>query len=126
MKANKLMIGDWVKFPDGEGQIIILALDGLYLEDKEGRCYACSYDKIQPIPLTPEILEKNGWKNSAPYVWQKEYKGFVFYWEKLSGRFGMDDFRHHQEQWKMHLRIKHIHELQHGLRLYGIKKEIML
>jgi len=120
MKANELMIGDLVKISKGNwsenrqvGLIDIeMIAESVYLAD--------------PIPLTAEILEKNGWENSAPDVWQKEYGGLVFYWENGTRRFGMNDFRHLQEQWEIHLRIMHTHELQHALRLCGIEHEITL
>lgn len=46
MKAKELMIGDWVLF--GEKPVRVLQLS-------EGK----DYKYINPIPLTPEILEKN-------------------------------------------------------------------
>ena len=68
MKANELMIGDWVKFPIGNERIIDLP----YIMGK-GICasfaasatlFPVEVEKLEPTPLTPEILEKNGFTHS--------------------------------------------------------------
>ena len=67
MKANELMIGDWVLQDGFEYKVVMLrecdirneypiAVDSIV----HGYTY-CPSDAIQPIPLTAEILEKNGW-----------------------------------------------------------------
>lgn len=125
MKANELMIDDWVynKNIDKPMQVYPMMFSQMFRQKPDAKTE--DYN-IFPIPLTPEILEKNGWRNSAPDVWGKEYGGFVFHWENRTGRFGMYDFRHLQEQWTMHFQIKYTHQLQHALRLFGIKREIEL
>jgi hypothetical protein len=73
MQANELRIGNWVKLP----------------EDVEGDRYAqigrddfeyvrglCNIEQMSPIPLTPEILEKAGFK--------KEFYGWTKSWVELS------------------------------------------
>lgn len=82
----------------------------------------CEY--LEPIPLTPEILEKNGfeptpapservWKHNGQEVWlDNEGKN---YWANIkNGEFYFEGY------------IEHTHELQHALRLCGIEKEIKL
>lgn len=63
MRAEDLMIGDWVKFPIGNERIIDLP----YIMGK-GICasfaasatlFPVEVEKLEPTPLTPEILEKN-------------------------------------------------------------------
>ena len=59
MNHKDLMIGDWVKNDLGEIQEVVELREigaMLYYND------FYSYDEIEPIPLTPEILEKNGWQ----------------------------------------------------------------
>ena len=66
MKATDLMIGDWVFINNIPHKIQaidsidaeILADDDLYYVG-EDRCH--SEDKIEGIPITPEILKKNDW-----------------------------------------------------------------
>ena len=60
MKVNELMIGDWVLFAGSKYQI-----------RKED--FSRNYD-FEPIQLTSEILEKNGFKEQhGPYFGNKEY-----------------------------------------------------
>lgn len=72
----------------------------------------------EPIPLTPEILEKNGWVC--------EYFGRRQEWwlDKTKFpivRYSANDILHHNE-----IVLKFVHQLQHALRLFGIDKEIEL
>jgi hypothetical protein len=75
---------------------------------------------IFPIPLTPEILEKNGWEERPT--------GYVFY---------TDGKRYENSLWYIfdsntfvvnttEFQIKYVHQLQHALRLCGINKNIEL
>ena len=137
MKANELMIGDWVTFKDCQHEnpmpIKIIAIG--FQADEEDDCLvqingdrACDIitidDEIVGIPLTAEILEKNGfeptlapgervWKDNSQEVWlDNEGKN---YWANIkNGEFYFEGY------------IEYIHELQHALRLCGIEKEIEL
>lgn len=78
MKANELMIGDWVCHKDwpsipirvcGISKRVSFEHSLLWNEDNREyvrieRYSECDYDEIKPIPLTPEILEKNGFTHS--------------------------------------------------------------
>ena len=81
-------------------------------------------DDIEPIPLTAEILEKNGFvgelcSNGIDYV-SEEYKLRIICktndvgWTIYANHFGLDK------------KDVFVHELQHALRLCGIEKEIEL
>jgi len=126
MKANELMIGDWV-FCEGQPipsnvTIQSIAEDGVwFMGDKvEG---AATFDRIFPIPLTPEILEKNGfsfqnwWRieNGNPTIYLAEHYGSWWLYQ--------DDYLDTREYFA---KIKYVHELQHALRLCGIDKEITI
>lgn len=70
--------------------------------------------KIQPIPLTAEILEKNFPEPTDGLTWFPEEGGFNChaYVPKCEiNAFGL---------------FKYVHQLQHALRLCGIEKEIEL
>ena len=60
MSNLKLMIGDWVmcKGFTRMFQANEIFKNGIRLVDKFGRIVIAPYSNIQPIPLTPEILEK--------------------------------------------------------------------
>ena len=137
MRTNELMTGDLVTFKDCllDGVIIPIEImglgyqhDGLEEEalvriDNNDSCDIINIDdEIIGIPLTPEILEKNGFKKEGPaqqggQVWAARYgeKRFrIFEWV-ASESFVLHD-----------INIRFVHELQHTLRIYGIEKEVIL
>lgn len=136
MKANELMIGDWVHveahrgfiaqnvkvetIPDNDGDNKYGHHYGhigtwLYGGDNDFRDVEAKH--LQPIPLTPEILEKNGFSvdycnNDLSYA---QSCGDVI-GIHINGKNGLMD----------EMYFKYVHELQHALRLCGIEKEIEL
>ena len=116
------MVGDWVYC---EGQptpdnvtIETISEDGVWFNgpNYEG---AASYDRIFPIPITPEILEKNGFiYNELPFVQGWEQFG-------LTLTIGGNGFRINCGI-NVAMIIDSVHELQHALRLCGIDKEIVI
>jgi hypothetical protein len=139
MKANELMIGDWVqlktygvsdKFERTEAYMYVKVAEihsGFIITEgnnniKEPYCI-CENTKIEPIPLTPEILEKNGFK---------EYDGF-YRLDIVEGVFVNADFKSKEPFVSVHNTCyratpicRYLHQLQHVLRLCGIEKEIEL
>ena len=130
MKATELMTGDWVynthnKQPEQVVEIrehmVMLAYNDLY-----------DYDDIEPIPLTAEILEKNGWK--------EEHDGIARQYVSEDCRVILHDddrFLNTQQEWYIHidsvdmrtigcLELTFVHELQHFLWLCNIEKEIVI
>ena len=64
MKAAELMVGDWVCLKDDTKYELPLKVDGVLTDDisLEGDGFLGGAEGlIRPIPITPEILEKNGW-----------------------------------------------------------------
>lgn len=49
-------------------------LTNLYIEETRG-VISITEDRITPIPLTPNILEKNGWKLSHGFYWSPNEEG---------------------------------------------------
>ena len=114
-------------------------LEGTKLEDKgylyHGCCYI-SFKDIIPIPLTPEILEKNGWKKevmsrgvkNSHWVYTKpdieEYGYFPIYIEKgIGDEFDVYPFTGNNVCTQIAY-IKYVHELQHLLFGLGINHEM--
>ena len=92
-------------------------------EDGEDTPYAEIWqeelDEVEPIPLTAEILEKNGWKyNELPFIQGWEQFGLLLYAGGESYRINCGN--------NVAMKIDSVHELQHALRLCGIDKEIVL
>ena len=125
MKTNELMIGDYVQVPElidkveeyeAYCKVQQLRIADLDVVEFKG----LNYDEIQPIPLTPEILEKNGW--------EKRPTGYVFYTDgkrydnSLWYIFGSNTFVVNTAKFQ----IKYVHQFQHVLKLLNIDKEIEL
>lgn len=132
MKAEDLMIGDIVTFKDCQNdenptvvKIWQINQDGdafAFIDNDETLDGIVIDDEVVGLPLTPEILEKNGFKiEIANYTpdWKRCILNPNFFLEdRLNG------FYHFNGN---HLaKIQYIHELQHALKLCGIEKTIEL
>ena len=80
-------------------------------------------DEIKPIPLTPEILEKNGWKkskiNDCAYFYYKD--GLFLTYTSKDGKFWFDDFDYSSS---ICVELPYVHSLQHLFFGMGIKNEM--
>ena len=128
IKCQDLMIGDWITNESGlPTQIITVSGACAYaiFGGDEGDPWVFD-DYIYlpiPIPLTPEILEKNGIKNRDDkyiisglddvgqwYITLKDFKPqFDFWFIKSSNR-----------NLNVRGQIRYVHEFQHALRLVGL------
>lgn len=110
MKANELMVGDYLMhngFPYRVIQVDGIVRDGWMIENGEEDCG-------EPIPLTPEILEKNGFICDGSSWWYLDFRIV------LSTSKGVSLVCGRQK------RFEFVHQLQHALRLCEIEKEIIL
>ena len=113
MRADELMIGDWVLDTCGNPiQVKELLEDGINGDWDGAECDGVEavYDDIKPIPIDLDILEKNGWKGGAgenirfksPYIFVKK-----------------------NDVWTLHYNeariaeIRYVHELQNIMRITG-------
>lgn len=131
MNANELMVGDWVlinKSPDSP------YYKQFGIEDFE----TDKYQYCEPIPLTREILEKNGFTGGE----YKSYTGDVWYLKEEGFRkIGLTMSRKESTLWGEKIKplspdsigynfavpnIKFVHELQHALKICEVNKNIIL
>jgi hypothetical protein len=139
MKENDIMLGDWVRrrwtCSDTwrkvvkDFQVTEIRKNGntLYAWGKNGNMGRV--EDLEPIPLTPEILEKNGFKQSS----EKSEHGYLRYYiesiliiechQRYKGRY---HFIFRFGETRIHTTIRFIHELQHALRLCGIDLDIVI
>ena len=131
MKANELMIGDWVVYEGDtnysnpiriEGMDI--ATDSLVTSDRED----VGFEGVEPIPLTMEIINKQGWKFHR-HSWELDScEGYITddvdYKGEHTGIFSFDIMG--EEDLLLVKSIEYVHQLQHVLRLLEIDKEIVL
>lgn len=137
MKATELMIGDWVELCQrGEYyQITEIGEDFVML----GQSHECRESEIDPIPLTAEILEKNGFEPYKDWFLGYGYRlraeegtDKILYIYPLRGGNGesLIDIKYAPLNNYTFLSLttfdRYVHTLQHALRLCGIDKEIEL
>ena len=109
MEAKELMIGDKVMV-----KVLSQIPDTYVLHTWTANDYSRDI-QVKPIPLTPEILEKNGWKRNKIFMEIKADENFNinFSW---TDRYGESLF---QNGYYM-CDCKYVHTLQHALRLCGL------
>lgn len=123
ININELSIGDWVEI-----QGVVKRIDYLY-----GKNNVCDVpiELVHPIPLTPAILEKNGWLPP-----RKAIKLDTWWWTngvdkaieayEYGGEwyFTIIEQKEIQYRNRVGIGLKYVHQLQHALRLAGVEKEI--
>lgn len=124
--ANKYAkVKDGNAFTELKGSVTLSNLKGKTIKD-DGFLFCDSgawVKDIVPIPLTPEILEKNGWKNDG-YDWYKlpTKRAYLYITKDITtlGEFlvcvGLD--RHNLAS------INFVHQLQHLLFGLGLNSEM--
>lgn len=145
MKREELEIGDWVYHDDivfGREIAKIHRLNknkndvtiGMTVYRGDGTFSVAGYiltspdNDIHPIPLTPEILESNGFVK-----WQG---GLVLIGDEISCRYEdgnltiKQGYRDNEgvliERLLVNIECLSVHQLQHALRLAGVEKEMII
>lgn len=139
MKANELtnkdlMIEDWLQDSFGNiGQVYRLDPGRVHLRLLQERPQDEEYivHDIEPIPLTPEILEKNGFEREGV---------IVSLYEGIDHRVTIHDdkeYMNSNNEWHVHIdsedyctiancELTYVHQLQQLLRLCKIYKEVVV
>jgi hypothetical protein len=102
---------------------VISSLSGGFLKvvmlNDSSTTYSISNNAIRPIPLTPEILEKNGWKSiNGKYALKIKNANYVVL------EFTEDGIYTYINENTMLFTIKYIHELQRLLFGLGLNSEM--
>lgn len=142
MNKAELMIGDWVigkKWKDKPFQITRINDGGNFVFGKteDFTVGPVFFDELEPIPLTPEILERNEFNKvpqqgcSNPHYWmmekyEEESEGLLYritvYKTIFRGMYVNIDNCADCEPIKFSKQIEHFHELQHSLRLCNLNE----
>ena len=138
MKANELMVGDRVThFYDGRNCVVTelrehkIAVSFIDADYKKKYSELLPEMAFEPIELTDEILEKNGFK--CEEIIQP-------HWVSDDGRILLrndESLINSNNKWSVHIdtedmrtmgyfEITYVHELQHCLRFCNIEKEIII
>lgn len=125
MERIKYIPGDWVSVYVGVEKYIVEVI-GIKTENEvflyqikfpNGEIQYADKDNIVPIPLTPEILDRNKWKRlkSKRYTWWRIRLDSVYYFIKSN--------KDYPSVWELcrgntrrrFKKIKYVHQLQHFL-----------
>lgn len=123
--VRDLSAGDWVyvQFPDGDkwsGRIVSLSDTGrMEVLCSDSKVIGCTIHFIYPIPITAEVLEKNGFEENCGRWYNSE---------------ALMEFEQYKDGWCRTINcgeysvyfIKYVHQLQRALKLEEIEKEIIL
>ena len=139
LKVTDLMVGDWVicYHPSRLKSFEKVSVGLLHTmqEQEYGHVKEDSplFRIVEPIPITPEILEKNGFERDEFIPQEKYYNGIdnrvIVHNDK--------EYMNSVNEWHVHIdsedyctiancELTYVHELQHILRLCKIKKEIVV
>lgn len=126
--TQKYIVGDIVEY-DNKVMVVKEPRDGSHFDlscPKEGLVYCfVGVDEVRPVRITPEILEKNGWRTQNRWYYYLDVaEGFISY-------IGID-FKHKSNKGHLYVEvdgnnmveIQYCHELQHLLFGLGIYHEM--
>ena len=137
MEITELMIGDIVQYLDGKKLItvVVVKVDGsgnvVRLKQKNGHKFNTTVDYLRPMPLTPEILEKNGFRivfdGELHVSYFQDIESFhtevkvdkIGIYQKLSMFDGLGNG-------VTIIECKYVHQLQHAFSICKIDKQISL
>ena len=132
MRANELMIGDWIydNYHQAKARVNTLtrALLWAAVEEKDGSYddKQLRYEDVQPIPLTTEILERNGFERTgSTYIMADDYYDITVHevsdsiWEVIYTNCEMS-------LGSQQMYVCNVHQLQHALRMCDEEIEIRL
>lgn len=139
MKAKQLMLGNYVLY-NGLAVRVRNIHDNVFLDGGDESVEVVYDDgvvvlvdpcSLEPIPLTPEILEKNGFDGvySSNYKIFKEEGYSTLYISLWKGRLSIyktPDIRQRHAATRLSMDCKYVHELQNALSLCGIEYEVKL
>lgn len=135
LKISDLSVGDWVRCNCFKATIAGYNAESgsIQVLTRQKNKMWFGIDDIEPIPITAEILEKNGWSTDGMYAFLRidEHLHLEYYYHEHRLR----KYYCGKDEWQNHAKVTDItfaahcysvHQLQHALRLAGLDKEINL
>jgi hypothetical protein len=122
LKATDLMICDWVFSQETQSYQQITSISEEYVTINAVTFDYTTYDEIEPIPLTPELLEKCGFKQVAYKIPRYTFKHINNYYCVCLHSYSSISFWINEEKV---IAINYLHQLQQLIRLLT-KQELII
>ena len=134
INREDLMVGDLVyNHRKWECPVVEILSDGATVIARHYGKETFRYEDLSPIPLTKEILEKNGFSYERMTFARCDWDVYKLSNELYFAICGdiivcgyYNGNRDNPDTIEPILNIRYVHELQHALKLCGVKKEIVL
>ena len=144
MKANELsykdlIVGDWVVINNIPRQITFIddcinykiIAKGKHPDDSRVSYVGKLSEEVKPIPLTPEILEKNGFIRNIFNIYELSvdtdtFNNLISYQPNYGGIYICKETSEGDFLSEIQLKLQYVHELQNAMHLFKIEKEIVL
>lgn len=129
INIKELSIGNWVENTNGNiGKVIGITEQGevIVSYSENSTCYS-EPRVLEPIEITPEILEKSGWKvNRSTNIWFAILGENVVITHSSNMKEDETFITIIADGGEIRFAFRYIHQLQNILTLCGINKEIKL
>lgn len=135
IKIQDLSIGDWVRVDIYNKPRMVMSISPSW-NDGDGSVFlhGCArpfgLSVIVPIPITPEILERNDMRKHED---KNNPHRIVYFSDEISistfdgvERWSLSIYGEDGVVELIKCKVSYIHQLQHALRLAGVEKEIIL
>ena len=130
VRATEIMVGDWLWY-QGQFNAFPLKVEqvtkrkvGYHADPHENRMYYLRLHEVQSIPITPEILERNGFEkvqNLLVLQWENGvYPSMIFV------EYNPENYCLFINDMMFPKPVRFLHELHHILMDCGIEKEIVI
>lgn len=128
------MLGNWVQDQDGKPLEIYHLSPSMYgncvpgaTEEQSWKINGHQGDTLDPITLTPELMEKIGWKKTIDTLSRKEFSptGKKGDFDTVHFNYGKYDLDKPKEAFYYVKKIRFLHELQNRYRWEAGKKLIV-
>lgn len=135
IKINEISIGDYISYCDRVYKVH--SIDGQGLVGASNNSYSSPHilkhiGYLEPIPITAEILEANGFEDMGSGLLRYEWEWRKNTTQIMLGSFDEElwfadfDFCGKKNNFVSNIPMFYINQLQHILRLAGVEKEIIL
>lgn len=131
MKVNELMVGNLILSPSGKITKVFGVSEELFMVNHiSDSCQGKTLEDWNPIPITEEFLDRNGFKNRYNIAYEREIDGYYIEIQLEYANMGDEYVNCHIDNCSRctvaSADIQYVHQLQNLLSIMDIKFDIKL